>query len=315
MNHTSTYAKLVLTTLCWAGVFHLGKYAVAVVAPLYAGAWRFTLAAAILVPVIAWREGWSGSMLGRNAIALLVMSAVGVFGFNVCLFYGLRQTSAVNSALIMGFNPALTALMSALINREPLSRRQLAGLGLGIAGVVVVVSGGSWQTLAALSFSTGDLLVLLASLCWAIYPVIPKRFVRGMSTLQITGSTIAGGAALMAAFAMATTPEFFTLPPLPIGLAIVFMALFGSVLAYLWWNQGVQKLGAASAAVFINLVPVFTALIGVMLGQALSGAQLAGALLVIAGVLYSSGTLRLPAAWHGTPKLAPHAKPATCDKT
>ena len=292
MNMPGIYLRLVLVTLFWASVFHIGKYAVEVVSPLFASAWRFLVAAAVLVPIVAMREGWSLSSLRRSALGLAVMSAIGVFGFNVALFYGLRVTSAVNGALIMGFTPALTAMLSALVNHESLSRRQLVGLALGITGVVVVVSKGSWHTLAAMSFSAGDLLVMLASLCFAVYPIIPRRFVHGMSTLQTTGGSIAGGAALMAAFALMTAPDFLTPPPLPIAAGIAFMGLFGSAIAYLWWNQAVQHLGATSVAVFLNLVPIFTALIGVFLGQAITIAQLCGAALVIVGVLYSSGTIK-----------------------
>lgn len=292
-NASGIYLRLVLITMFWASVFHIGKYAVEAVSPLFASAWRFLIAAAILVPLIAMREGWSLSALRRSGFGLLVMAAVGVFGFNVALFYGLRMTSAVNAALIMGFTPALTAVLSGLINRESLSRQQAIGMVLGIAGVMLVVSKGSWQTLAAMSLSGGDALVMLASLCFAVYPIIPKRFVHGMSALQTTGSSIAGGAALMAAFAMMTESTFFTPPPLPVAVGIAFMGLFGSAIAYLWWNQAVQRMGATSVAVFLNLVPIFTALIGVLLGQAISLVQLCGAALVIAGVLYSSGKLKV----------------------
>ena len=295
MSSTGIYLRLVLVTFFWAAVFHIGKHAVAVVSPLFASAWRFTIAAAVLVPIIAMREGWPLAPLRRSAFGLLVMSAVGVFGFNVSLFYGLRMTSAVNGALIMGFTPALTALLSALVNRESLSRQQLIGMALGIAGVVVVVSKGSLHTLAAMSFSAGDLLVMLASLCFAVYPIIPKRFVHGMSAMQTTGASIAGGAALMAALATMAAPDFLTPPPMPIAVGIAFMGIFGSAIAYLWWNQAVQRMGATSVAVFLNLVPIFTALIGVLLGQAISIAQLCGAALVITGVLYSSGKFNLSA--------------------
>lgn len=299
-NQTWIYLKLVLTTFFWALVFHVGKYAVALMSPLSLGAWRFTVAAAVLVPMVALREGWPLPEVRRNALALATMSTVGVLGFNVSLFYGLRLTSAVNGALIMAFNPALTVVLSALVNRESVSRRQIAGLLLGVAGVMVVVSKGSLHVLAAMSFSAGDLLMLLGSLGWAAYTVIPKRFVHGLSTMQVTGSTIAGGAALMAAFAALTTPDFLEPPSLPIAAAIGFMGLFGSVLAYLWWNQGIQKIGAASAAVFINLVPIFTALIGLLLGQQVSAAQVFGAALVIAGVVCSSGKFK---AMPATPEL------------
>lgn len=291
-NQTWIYLKLVLTTFFWALVFHVAKYAVALMSPLSLGAWRFTVAAAMLIPMVALREGWPLHEVRRNALPLAVMSVVGVLGFNVSLFYGLRLTSAVNGALIMAFNPALTVVLSALVNRESVSRRQLAGLLLGVAGVIVVVSKGSWHVLAGMSFSAGDLLMLLGSLGWAVYTVIPKRFVHGLSTMQVTGSTIAGGAALMAAFAASTTPDFLEPPSFPVAAAIGFMGLFGSVLAYLWWNQGIQKIGAASAAVFINLVPIFTASIGLLLGQQVSAAQVFGAALVIAGVVCSSGKFK-----------------------
>ena len=293
MNHPSIYLKLTLATFFWAAVFHVGKYSVALMSPLSVGAWRFLLAAAVLLPFVALREGWSLPALRRNAPALLAMSALGVFGFNVSVFYGLRLTSAVNGALIMAFNPALTVVLSALLNREPISRRQMGGLLLGLVGVIVVVSKGSLQTLATMSFSAGDLLVFLGSLGWAAYSAIPKRFVRDLSSMQVTGSTIAGGAAIMAAFALAAAPDFLQPPPLPLAAAIVFMGLFGSVLSYLWWNQGIQKIGAASIAVFINLVPIFAALIGLLLGQSISLAQWVGAVLVIAGVLLSSGAIKL----------------------
>jgi drug/metabolite transporter (DMT)-like permease len=315
MKQTGIYVKLVLTAAFWAAVFHIGKYAVAFVSPLYASAWRFTLAALVLIPVIAFLEGWSMAALKRNAFGLLIMSAVGVFGFNASLFYGLRHTSAVNGALIMAFTPALTAVFSALINRDALTRHQLVGLAFGIVGVIVVVSKGSWHTLATMSLSVGDFLVLLAALCWAIYPVIPKRFVKGLSTLQITGSTIAGGAALLAFFAIQTTPTFFAVPSLPVALGIAFMGLIGSALAYLWWNQGVQRLGATSVAVFLNLVPMFTALIGVALGQPISLAQLCGAGLVIIGVLYSSGKLTLSTLLNvQRTHLSLGVKPVPCNK-
>lgn len=293
MQASSLYLKLVLTTFFWAAVFHVAKYAVAIVSPLYAGAWRFIAAAAVLLPLVALREGWPLRALRRNAPALLLMSAVGVLGFNLSLFYGLRQTSAVNGALIMAFNPALTVALSALLNREPVTARQLLGLLLGLSGVVVVVSRGSWHTLASLSFSLGDLLVLLGSLGWAAYSVIPKRFVRGLSPLQVTGSTIAGGAALMAACAAVVAPDFLQPPSLSMSAAIAFMGVFGSVLAYMWWNQGIQALGAATVAIFINLVPIFAALIGLLLGQAITWAQIWGAALVITGVLCTTGAARI----------------------
>lgn len=288
MQAPGIYTKLVLTTICWAAVFHVGKFVVTTVSPPTVTAWRFLLAAAILLPLVQRRERMPWAALRRNALPLLAMSAIGVFGFNISTFYGLRSTSAVNAALIMALNPALTTILAALVGRERISGRQVAGLLMGIAGVAVVVSKGSWHALAGLAFSRGDLLILLATLCWACYPVIPKRFITGMSSMQITASTIAGGAALMALFAIGIAPDFTARPTLPLAAGIVFMAVAGTVAAYLWWNQGIHALGAQSTANFVNLVPLFAAFIGLLLGEPLSWAQACGAVLVVSGVLYSS---------------------------
>lgn len=288
MNNTLTWTKLGLTAFFWALMFHLGKYTVGFMSPESIGGWRFLLAGIVLLPLVQLREGLDWAGLRRNALPLLVMATVGIGGFNLSLFYGLRHTSPVNGALIIALCPALIALFSALLTGERISGRQVAGLGLGLAGVATVVSHGSLRALLALSFQRGDLLVLLAALCWAVYSTIPRRFIKGLAPLQITAGSIGMGGVLISLVANVTEPDFWSLPPLPVMAAIGVMSLLGSVLAYLWWNDGVRQVGPAKAAIFMNLVPVFATLIGVVLGQQIVLSQLAGAVLVVGGVLYSS---------------------------
>lgn len=280
-----TYFYLVLTAVFWAAVFHLGKYAVAFMSPLSVAAWRFMLAGVVLAGYLHLQKGWDIQALRRNFWPILVMGVIGVFGFNVALFFGLQHTSSVNAALIMSFYPAMTAILSALLSGEKIQPRQILGFVASLTGVVVIVSHGSLHDLLALSFSTGDLLMFLACACFATYGVIPKRFISNVPSLLLTTSTIAVGALLLAIAAEVAADDLFVMPSVPVATAILAMALFGSVLAYLWWNQSIARIGATRAAMFINLVPVFTTLMGVALGQPLSLAQLVGAALVIAGVI------------------------------
>ncbi|WP_084186905.1 DMT family transporter [Andreprevotia chitinilytica] len=288
MGNTMTWLRLGLSTFFWAMMFHLGKYAVAYVHPVAVGGWRFLLAGLILLPLVGLREGLDFSAMRRNFLPLLAMAFVGICGFNISLFYGLKSTSPVNAALIMGLNPALITLFSAVLIGERINGRQLVGLLLGLVGVATVVSGGSLHTLLSLSFKHGDLLVLLSAIGWAIYSIIPKRFIQGMAPLQITVATIVMGGLLMGGFATAITPDFMAVPPIGVIIAVIVMSVCGSVLAYMWWNDGVRKIGPAKAGVFMNLVPIFATLIGVALGQPVALAQVIGAALVIGGVLYSS---------------------------
>ena len=280
-----TYLYLVLTTFFWAAVFHLGKYAIAYLSPLSVAAWRFVLAGIVLSVYLGYRRAWDMAVIRRNWAPLLCMGVIGVFGFNTAMFFGLRHTSSVNAALIMAFYPAITAMLSALVGGAKVTPQQLWGFVTSLVGVAIIVSGGSLHNLLSMSFSLGDILMLLACFCWASYGVIPGRFIRNLPTLLITASTVVIGAVMLAVTADVIEADLWTMPSAPVSLAIVAMALLGSVLAYLWWNQAIARIGAQRVAVFINLVPVFTALIGVVLGQSLHVAQIVGALFVIGGVL------------------------------
>lgn len=293
MKQRPMYLLLVLTTLFWGANFNLGKYVLASMSPLAAAAWRFALASLLMSAYLLLRErpDWAG--IRRNLLPLGGMALIGIFGFNVCFFYGLQTTSSVNGALIMTLNPTLTVLLAALVVGEAISWRQVLGLGLSMAGVVIVVTGGSWLALSRLGFAAGDGLLLLGNLCWAVYAVIGKRAIKGLSSLQTTSVTMLIGAAAIALLSVLVSPDAFRLPPASSLAAIGCMALFGTVLAYLWWNDGLRTIGPARTSVFFDLVPIFTMLISIGMGEHVQLSQWAGALLVISGVLFSSGALDL----------------------
>jgi drug/metabolite transporter (DMT)-like permease len=283
-----TYVYLLLTAFIWAAVFHLGKYALTGMSPLSLAAWRFIIAGIALSAWLYWQRSWQWDAIKRNLKPMLIMGAIGIFGFNIALFFGLARTSPINGGLIMAFYPAITAVLSTALNREHIAARQWLGFALSLSGVMAIVSGGSLSNLLAMHFASGDLLVLLGCFCWAIYSVIPARFVRDIPTPLLTTSTILIGAVLLTSAAAVSSQDLLTLPAPGIVLSVLCISLLGTVMAYLWWNRGLQRIGASRVAIFINAVPVFTALIGVALGQPMSVVQVVGAVLVIAGVLISS---------------------------
>lgn len=284
MSRALSYARLTATAVVWGSLYPLGAYLVTRMAPTAVGAWRYGVAGVLLVPIVQRREGWSIERLWRNAVPLLGMAATGVFAFNLALFYGLRSTSALNSALIMALSPAVTTLLSAGLRREPIAPLQWVGLALGLAGVACVASGGSWSALRGLKFAHGDLLMMLAVAAWAIYAVIPQRYLRNLGPLQATAASSLLGAAGLAAVALYGGSAGARIPSAAVAAALVYFALVGTVLALSWWNEGVMRVGAERAILFMNLVPISAALIAVCLGQQLHAAHLYGALLVITGV-------------------------------
>jgi drug/metabolite transporter (DMT)-like permease len=289
MERFSLYLRVVLTTLIWATVFHLGADVVTFMHPLAVAAWRFGVGALGLCPLVMWRETWSWRDVRRNAAGLFGMAVTGVFIFNVAMFYGLRNTSALNAALIMALSPAITTVIGAAIDRRPIDARQWIGLVLGVLGVSCVVTGGSWQVFWHLQLSPGDAFMLLASFSWSIFALIPPRWVRGLDALQMTAASTAIGALLLIVVAGLFTTAPWHVPAWPVGLALVYMGLIGTTLALTWWNQGVRRLGSAQATLFLNLTPIFAGIIAVFRGQPLHWSHFAGAALVIAGVLLACG--------------------------
>jgi drug/metabolite transporter (DMT)-like permease len=295
-----TYLGLIGATTLWASVFHVSKYALESYSPLTVAAWRYGLAGLIFF-ALSFQElrAHSRQIVSQGPI-LVVLALCGVVGFGVSIFFGLRLTSPVNAALIMAFNPSMIIVFSALINREKITAAQVSGLFLGLTGVLVVVTHGSLNALIHMKMSQGDLLIGLAAVFWTIYCVLPKRYVRNLPSAQLSSTTIILAAAMLIPVAFGFAPDIAILPDWKMTLTLLFLAVFGTVIPYLWWNQGVQKLGPAKAGVFMNLVPIFASLMGLALGQHLLGSQLVGAVLVIMGVLITSVKIKLPTADHAS---------------
>ncbi len=270
--------------------FNLAKYAVEYFSAFSAAAWRFGLAAFVMFMILFVKEKIKLEPLKRNAGMYMLLGIIGIFGFNALFFLGMKDTSPVNGALIMATNPLLTTILSRFILNTPITKRQGMGVGFSLLGVVLVITQGSWHMISTLSFSMGDIFILLGNLCWALYGILGRRYVQGSSSLQTTSYTMVVGA-LCLVLVSAFHPSSLPVTEIPIGAwgAIAFMAFFTTVLGYLFWNEGIRILGANKTSIFFNLVPVVTLIISFISGMAISSIQMIGTILVIAGVILASG--------------------------
>ncbi|NBD27373.1 DMT family transporter [Paenibacillus glycinis] len=287
-DQLKTYARLTGFSIFTGASFNLAKYTVGYFSPFAAAAWRFGLAAAVLLIIAAVTEGIRRDRIKRNASWYIALGLVGILGFSTLFFAGLQFTSSVNGALIMALNPLLTTLMARMILKDRIAKPQAAGIGLALIGVIIVVMHGSSGTLA--SFSIGDVIIFGGNLCWTFYGVCGRRFIQEGSPLSTTAYTMSVGAiGLTAVSLFAHNPV--ALPSIPIGAwgAIVFMGLFTSVFGYLWWNKGITDIGAGKTSLFFNLVPVVTMLVSFVTGTPVTFIQILGAAFVILGVLAASG--------------------------
>jgi drug/metabolite transporter (DMT)-like permease len=277
MGARMTIILVALSAVLWGANFNLSKPILTELHPLVAGAARFVIAAVVMLAVMAARR--EPVPLIRHAKPYGLLGLVGIGGFNVLFFMGMQETSAVNGALIMATNPLMTAFLAAMILGERPNPRHMLALPVALAGVAAVLLGGG----ANVALSRGDALMLGANLCWAFYNVLGRRLMPvGSGLANATGTMVMGALALSAAAALSGAPV--TLPGPHAATALIAMALGGSVLAYLFYNMGLARLGAGRTALFLNLVPVTTMVIAALTGTPPSSLQLAGGLVTIGAV-------------------------------
>jgi drug/metabolite transporter (DMT)-like permease len=283
-----TYVLTALAAIFWGANFNLAQPVLAEMGPYVAGASRYLMAALIMLFITFYR-GETVALRYVKTYALLGL--VGVFGYNLFFFLGMQTTSAVSGALIMALNPLLTAVIAFFMLKDRPSSRQLLAFPVGIIGVAIVVLGAG----AELRVATGDIYILIANLSWAFYNVL----VRKLMPTDVSG--IASTAGIMTAGAIALTlvaiisGEQFVLPTMHAGSALLVMTIGGGVLAYIFWNAGITKLGPSKAAIFLNLIPVTSIVIAAFAGVPPNLAQICGAVVVIGAVMFSSSAKK-PAA-------------------
>jgi drug/metabolite transporter (DMT)-like permease len=293
MPVSQVYVLVTTSAFFWGANFVLAGPVLADLPPLWAAAIRFLLGAGLMV-AIARRQGQALLPLARRHWAsYLLLAVVGIAAFNLLFFRAMQTTSADNGALIMATNPLLTTLLAALALGERTSARQLAALPVALAGVAVVVSHGDIDRLLKLQLAEGDLLMLAANLTWAVFNVSSRRFMPQGSPVANNALMMVAGASLLLLAALAGDAHF-ALPGLKAGAALLIMALGGTVLAYLFWGMGIRQLGAGRTSLFLNLVPVFAMLVGSVFGELPTAAQIAGGLLVLAGVMAAMMPARRP---------------------
>jgi len=281
MGNINTYLMATMAAVFWGANFNLAKPVVAEMGPYVAGASRYIMAAAIMLLITQIRKE---TIPLRYFRTYLTLGVVGVFGFNLFFFLGMETTSAINGALIMALNPLLTAILAYLILNEIPSKRQLIAFPIGVAGVAIVVLGAG----AHLKISIGDLYIFIANLSWALYNVLVRKMMpKNVSGIANTAGIMTIGAIALS-LAVTWHGDSFVVPTATTGASLIMMTVGGGVLAYLFWNASIAKLGSSKAAIFMNLVPVTSMIIATIQSIPPNHAQILGAILVIGAVTFSS---------------------------
>jgi drug/metabolite transporter (DMT)-like permease len=277
------YLLLAFAPLTWGGNLVVGRALAGAVDPTTLNTVRWAGAALVLAALSGpacwrhrralWRE--------RRLVAGLGLSGIG--GFHLLQYTALAHTTVVNVALITATTPLYVALIAWLWSGDRLNLRQMVGVALSIAGAVVVVGHGDPTALARLEVRGGDLVQCVAVTLWALYTVLLRWRPADIPALPFLLATLLPG--LLLSLATYAGRDFHLEMSTDIALGLGYIVLFPSTLAYLAWGAGVTALGPQAAGAFSNLVPVYGALLAVLLlGEPFRAYHLTAAALVALGI-------------------------------
>jgi len=289
-----TYVKLLLMAVFWGGTFIAGRVIARDVQPFSAAFARFVFASALLL-VLTWRvEGGVPSIKRRHIMPIILLGMTGVFSYNVFFFKGLQTISAGRASVIVASNPIFITLLSALFFKERLTPIKVTGILISVTGAVVVISRGDPSQVLTGSLGWGELFIFGCVLSWVTYSLIGKVVMAELTPLiAVTYSAVVGMLALLLpAYLEGVTRNFANYSALS-WLGLLYLALFGTVLAFQWYYQGIRDLGPTKASIFINFVPISGVVLAFLtLGEPLTPSLLLGTILVSSGV-YITNTASL----------------------
>jgi drug/metabolite transporter (DMT)-like permease len=281
----SPYLLLTLANLFWAGNWIVGRGMRAEVPPIALSFWRWVIALAFLLP-LAW------PYLKRDRAVLLAgwrwLAVLGVLGtclYNALTYVGLQLTEAINGLLLNSFIPIVIVTLAWIFQGKRLRKIEALGIAASFLGVMTIVARGDPHTLLGLTLNIGDVWILLSVIAWAAYTLLlPKRpaahplaflfaiaAIGTLATLPLYLMEIAGGRHIHA------SPGAWA--------AIAYAGIFPAFLGFIFWNKGVEEVGASRAGLFIHLMPAFGILLAaVFLGERLMNFHFIGIALIFSGI-------------------------------
>jgi drug/metabolite transporter (DMT)-like permease len=297
------YIKLLLTAFIWGGTFIAGRFVAQNVEPYSASFLRFAVASVCLVFFVWKMEGNFPALKKRQILPVVLLGMTGIFSYNIFFFKGLKIIDAGRAAIIIANNPVFITLLASYFFRERLNIIKLAGVAISVTGAIVVISHGNPIEILNGSLGWGELYIFFCVLSWVAFSLIGKSVLSDLSpVVAVTYSSIAGTvflffpAWLLEGIAFKITTYSFS-----DWMGIVYLGFFGTALGFLWYYEGINKIGPSRASLFINFVPVSAVFLAFfMLNEPLTLALLTGTAMVSSGVYLTNSkmagrSLQIPA--------------------
>jgi drug/metabolite transporter (DMT)-like permease len=291
----SPILMLTLTALIWAGNAIVGRLAVGEIAPmtLTFGRWAFALGPILFAARKTLRADFA--VLRPRWRFVAAMGALGFTGFNALYYAAAHRTGAINLSIIQGAIPAFVLIAARFGFGEKVAVLQALGAFATMVGVTTIAAQGEWSRLATLAFNSGDLMVLAACFLYSGYTLALRERPRVSGLGFLAGMAIAAFLTSIPLFVIEVAAGDFIRPGV-VGLLLLLAAALGPAFAgQLFYIRGVELIGPGRAGVFVNLVPVFGALMAVaLLGEPFASYHVVALALVVGGIAIAQRAKRNP---------------------
>ena len=261
------YTFLILATLFWSGNFIIGKFATLFeVPPLSLNFLRWALVWFILIPFTIKEILAKKNYIKENFLVIGFMGILSISTFNSVVYFALNFTQVINAVLMLAAIPPMIIIFSSLMKIEKTNLFQLSGLFLSIFGVATIISNADIQKIISLSFNKGDIWMLVCVLSWSLYSTLLKKNKFKLSQFSLIQIMVTVGLIFL-------VPQFLYEQSIGLDLKInkafifilIYVVIFPAIAAYFCWQKAIEFIGPNRSAMFIQLMPLFSALLAIII--------------------------------------------------
>ena len=289
------YFILLLPPLFWSGNFVVGRAVADAHAPLGLSFSRWILAFCILLPFIIKPIWQQRHIIKAHFWGIALLAVLSITSFNSIAYIALQYTTATNATLLNSFIPIFIFVISGIFFKEKISVKQVLGVLVSLLGVVAIITRLDISVIQHLTINKGDLWMLLAALVWALYSILLKYLrPKEMSAIAFLGTLIFIGSTILYPI---TLWNPFNEPDIvwnsTMIKAVLYISIFPSIVAYLSWIYGLNKIGAAKGGQYIHLMPFFGAILAIIfLGESIQLFHIVGGSCIALGLWLSLSKAR-----------------------
>ena len=285
------YILLIVAALCWSGNFIVGKFAYLFeVPPLTLNVFRWISVWFILLP-FTYKEIYNNlDYIKKNFLVIGFMGIITISTFNSVVYFALNYTQVINAVLVLAAIPAITIILSSLMKIDKTNFLQIIGLVLSILGISSIISNGEIQRITSLNFNKGDLWMLVCVITWSLYSTLLKKYKFKFSQFSLIQLMVSVGILFL-------IPQYFYEQSIglevkfnkPFFLILFYVVIFPAIFAYYCWQKGIEIIGPNRATMFIQLMPLFSALMAIIIfKENFELFHFVGATFIVSGIYLSN---------------------------